>query len=515
MAAFASLLGVLFGAVLLRALAGRIGAPYPALLALGGAAVALSPLQLPLASEPELMLALFVAPVLLDAAYDASLRDLKDSWQSILLLAVVPVALTTLAVAAIAHALVPGLPWAAAVALGAIVGPPDAAAAVAVLRGVGLPHRLLVILEGESLFNDATALLIYRLAVTAMLAGGGLDLASDGPAVALAIVGGLAAGPALAWAWHKLIVRFEDAPAAIVLQFTGAFGVWLVADALGLSPILVTVTFAITTAQFAPARTPARLRIPAYAVWETAVVVLNALAFVLIGLQLGSVVKATPAGTLGDWASFATAVLAVVIAVRLGWAMFANLVIRTTGWFAPTPRDGEMTPSWQGGLLIGWSGMRGIVTVATALALPDRFPEHDRLLFAAFAVALGTLVIQGMTLAPLVRRFGLRDGGPVEREVRAARVAMADASLQAIEGDASREADALREELQLERRTADEAEEGDGRPHLPAKALRARVLTLRRERLLQLRREREIGDDAFHQLEEELDLAELAVANRA
>ncbi len=173
-----------------------------------------------------------------------------------------------------------------------------------------------------------------------------------------------------------------------------------------------------------------------------------------------------------------------------------------------------MPPDWRTGLVVGWAGTRGIVTVATALALPGDFPERDMLLFCAFAVTLGTLVIQGPTLRPLVKALRLADDGPVAREVRTARVALAEAGLSATRDDAAAGAEILREELEFERRVAQEATEGDGRPTPPEKALRARVLAVRRQRLLALRRDGMIGDDAFHIIEEELDLADLATATR-
>lgn len=510
MEAFEAILVMLAGAVVLLAVARRTGVPYPALLAIAGAGLALLPIDLPFRLDPALALALFVAPILLDAAYDTSLRDLKANWRPILGLVVVAVGLTTLAVAGIVHWLVPGLPWAAAIALGAIVAPPDASAATAALKQVSPPHRLNVILQGESLLNDASALLIYRLAVTAALSGGTVTAAVIAPTFLLSVVGSLIAGPAIGWLWTKIDRRISDGPSSIILQFVMTFGVWVVAEALELSAILTVVTYAMTVARAAPADTPARLRVPSYAVWETAVVVLTALAFVLCGLQLGPVIAGAKAGEIARWSVVATAVLATVIAMRLLWVMGVNRVL----WLRGTHTADDALPDWRSGLVIGWSGMRGIVTVATALALPGGFPARDQLLFTAFFVTLGTLVIQGLTLKPLVRRLHIEDDGPVEREIRLARGALAEAALTAIEGDDSDEAVALRDELEIEKRTADEADEGEARPVLPAKVLRGRVSKVRRDRLLALRHAGTIGDDAFHVLEEELDFADLAIGSR-
>src|SRR5215218_8251171 len=219
------LLGLFVAAVVLAAGARRVGAPYPVFLALGGALLALVPLGPALALPPELALALFIAPVLLDAAYDASLTDLRDNWAPVTGLVVFAVGFTTAAVAVVVHTLIPSMPWAAAVALGAIVAPPDAVAATAVLRQLRPPHRILTILEGESLLNDASALLIYRLAVGAVAAGG-FSIAAVAPAFLLAAAGSVVAGVVLGWALFRLMERVQHQPTAIILQFVSTFGVW-------------------------------------------------------------------------------------------------------------------------------------------------------------------------------------------------------------------------------------------------------------------------------------------------
>src|SRR5258706_1994647 len=285
MSAFEQLIGLFVAAVILAAAARRVGAPYPVFLALGGALLAFIPGAPTFKVPPELALALFVAPVLLDAAYDPSLRDLKDNWAPVTSLVVFAVGLTTAAVAVVAHTLIPAMPWAAAIALGAVVAPPDAVAATAVLRQWRPPHRLLSILEGESLLNDASALLIFRLAVGAAAANS-FSFSEVAPTFLLAVVGSVIAGPALGWAILKITERVEHVPTAIILQFASTFGVWLFAEQIGLSGVLTTVCCAMTVARTAPERIPARNRIPTYAVWETVVFALNILAFIFIGLQM-------------------------------------------------------------------------------------------------------------------------------------------------------------------------------------------------------------------------------------
>src|SRR5215210_3442276 len=211
------LLGLFVAAVILAAAARRVGAPYPVFLAFGGALLAFLPGTPSFTVPPELALALFVAPVLLDAAYDASLRDLRDNWVPVISLVVFAVGFTTAAVAVITHTLVPTMPWAAAIALGAVVAPPDAVAATAVLRPLRPPHRVLTILEGESLLNDASALLIYRLAIGAAAAG--FSIAGVAPTFLLAVAGSVVVGPALAWLVLRVMERVQHVPTSIILQF--------------------------------------------------------------------------------------------------------------------------------------------------------------------------------------------------------------------------------------------------------------------------------------------------------
>ena len=319
------ILGLFLAAVLLAAAARRVGAPYPVFLAVGGAALAFVPGAPSFTVRPDLALALFVAPVLLDAAYDASPRDLRDNWAPVTGLVVVAVGLTTVAVAVVVRTLIPAMPWAPAIVLGAVVAPPDAAAATAVLRQLRPPHRLLTILEGESLLNDASALLIYRLAVGAV-AVGDFSVAAVAPTFLLAVAGSVVAGAALGWVTLQLMPRAQHVPTAIILQFVTTFGVWILAEHIGLSGVLTMVCYAVTVARSAPRRIPARARIPSYAVWETAVFALNILAFIFIGLQIRPILASLEPADRGRYVAVAGAVLLTVIVVRLAWHMSFNAV---------------------------------------------------------------------------------------------------------------------------------------------------------------------------------------------
>src|SRR5438093_533798 len=504
------LLGLVLAAAILAALARRLGAPYPVFLALGGALLAFLPGAPSFTLPPELALALFIAPVLLDAAYDASLRDLKDNWVPITSLVVFAVGLTTAAVALVARTLLPGMPWAPAIALGAVVAPPDAASATAVLRPLRPPHRILTVLEGESLLNDASALLIYRLAVGAVAANG-FSISTVAPTFMLAVAGSLVVGPALGWLFLRVLDRVQHVPTAIILQFVSTFGVWILADRVGLSGVLTMVCYAITVARTAPERTPARIRIPAYAVWETIVFALNILAFIFIGLQIRPILESLEATDRGRYVAVAGAVLLTVIVVRLAWHMSFNTIVRwrhrRRGFHPPRPM---LRPTIGSGLTMSWAGMRGIVSLAAAMALPPAFPYRDVIVLTAFAVVLGTLVIQGLTLKPLLRALDLHDDDPVGRELTAARERALRAGLASFADDRSSVAEVVRQAFAAS--LADER--ADGHAGATTRSTHSDLyrgaVQAARHAILAMRASDEIGDDAFHLMEEELDWLEMA-----
>src|SRR3954466_11404239 len=506
----AELLALFVAAVILAGAARRVGAPYPVFLAIGGALLAFLPGAPTFSVPPELVLALFVAPVLLDAAYDTSLRDLKDNWAPVTGLVVFAVGLTTAAVAVVAHALIPAMPWAAAIALGAIVAPPDAVAATAVLRPLRPPHRLLTILEGESLLNDATSLLIYRLAIGAVAAQG-FSFSAVGPAFLLGFAGSVVVGPVLGWLVLELTARVEHVPTSIILQFVSTLGVWLLAEQVGLSGVLTMVCYAITVAQSAPARMPARIRIPTYAVWETVVFALNILAFIFIGLQLRPIPDSLDPTARGRYLAVSAAVLLTVIVVRVAWQMSFNAAMRWRdrrfGFHPPRPMLRATVGS---GLVISWAGMRGIVSLAAALGLPPAFPFRELIVLTAFAVVVGTLVIRGLTLKPLLRALDLRDDDPVGRELTAARERALGAGLASLDGDESSVAKLVRQEFASH--LDDEGETGAGEDGTPPAhgELHKRALQAARQEVIAMRANDEIGDTAFHQIEEDLDWLEMA-----
>ncbi|CAN5242800.1 sodium:proton antiporter [soil metagenome] len=510
MHAFEAILIVLLGAVLLSLVARRLKAPFPPFLAIGGAVVAFLPFAPELTLDPELVLALFVAPVLLDTAFDSSPRDLRRNIVPITFLSLVAVGVTVTGVAFAARGMEPDMAWPVAIALGAIVAPPDAAAATAVLRAVPVPYRVRTILEGESLFNDASALLTYRLAVTAAAGGmamGWMLVAS----LVWALVGSVAFAVAAAWVSSRLSRRIADAPSSILIQFITTFGVWIAAEQLGLSAIITVVVYGLTIARMA-AGNPAEVRSPSYAVWETVVFALNATAFALVGLQIGPIWRGLDPAQRGEYAGFAVVILIVAVVARLGWVMTYNTVLRIKNrLFGTNLPEGEAAPTPATSFVVGWAGMRGVVSLAAAYALPFDFPHRDLLLLATFAVVMGTLVLQGLTLGPLIRLLKIKDDGRLAREIRRAREATAEAALAHVEGqhtgEARRIAEEYRERLELIR--SDRS--ADGRVESSTDDLRSDVLEVKRAALMRLRISGEIGESAYYQLEEELDRHELAL----
>jgi CPA1 family monovalent cation:H+ antiporter len=510
MATFEWIILLLLGAALLAALARRVGAPYPTFLAVGGALLAFVPDAPRWTLDPKLALTLLVAPVLLDAAYDASLRDLRINWRPIAGLVLAAVAVTIAAVAFAVHALMPGMPWAIAIALGAIVAPPDAAAATAVMRQVRLPQKLVTIVEGESLLNDVSALLVYRVAIMTMLAGH-VGVAQVTPVLVLTVFGSLAAGFAFVVLLTPFLARVRDVPTALILQFSATFGVWMAAEAIGLSGILTLVAYAMAISRRRGAAMPARMRVPVFAVWETVVFILNAFAFVLIGLQLRPIwERLQRSGTAGEYVAIALAVLGVTLLARIAWVLAYKFVLAPSHGHGAGGRLG-------GALVLSWAGMRGIVTLAAAFAIPESlpsgaaFPYRDLVLVCAFTVVLGTLVLQGLTLKPLIRAVDLRDDDPVGREVRLARTEAYGALLAAIEGDDSPSAGLLRKEYAtvVESNRASQVDE-DAIDRHTGGPLRRRALSAARVRADELRRAGAIGDAAFRVIVQEIDWAELS-----
>lgn len=502
---FESLIALLLMAVVLLQVSRRTSIPYPAMLAGAGVIVALIPGTPTIALEGHTALALFIAPVLLDAAFDFPLAAIRTLWRPLLALAVVAVLLTTGTVAWIGWAWA-GLPVAAAITLGAIVAPPDAAAATSVLRSAALPRRTVEVLTGESLLNDATALLLFGAAL-AVHRNGGID---GGVALhlSLAAPGGIALGLACGWLYRFVIPLTRGSLGGNLLEFVNTYLVWIIAERLGLSAVLCVVAMGMYIANVPAVQANARARVQSFAVWSAAVFVLNVLAFLLMGMQVREIVGAMPAHRLDEAWRFALLVVGAVIVTRLVWVIFyTRLAVRF-----PVLRGSASPATWRHSILVGWCGMRGLVTLATAYALPGDFPQRDLIMLTAFSVVFATLVVQGLTLAPLIRRLGFHDKGDSARELDMTRRALADAALGAIAGAKGQVARETRRQLQIDRDVLEE--DADRAVYEERHELKLAAIAAQRATLQALRDDGTIGEESFAALQEELDWRELATGPR-
>lgn len=501
---FESLVLLLAVAILLLQLTRRLRIPYPTMLAAAGVALALFPGTPQIALEPETALALFIAPALVDSAFDFPAVAARSLWRPLFALAVVAVVVSALVVAGLGVAIA-GLPLYAALALGAIVAPPDAAAATAILGAVSMPGRVVSVIKGESLLNDASALLLFAAATAVHHhegTGGALALR-----LAIAAPGGVLLGILLALGFSRFIVpRVTGTLGGNLLEFVGTFAVWIIAERLELSAVLCTVAFAMTLARNAGLTIPARSRIHSFAVWDSAVFLLNVLAFLLMGLQARQILAGMTPGHLLGAVLFALAVIVSLVVVR----MIGTLAY---GWLARRRRlasGEENAPTPRESVLIGWCGMRGLVTLATAFALPADFPQRDLLVLTAFAVVLATLVAQGLTLAPLVRLLGLDGDGGVEAELGPARAELARAGLVAVEGRSGTAAEHWRYSLETSRSAW--GPPGDRTALREKRTIGLAAIRRQRERLEEMRAGRSIGPEAFLVLQEELDFLEVTLS---
>jgi CPA1 family monovalent cation:H+ antiporter len=505
MSFFESLLLLLAVAILLLQVTRRLSIPYPTMLAAAGVGLGLIPGAPQFALEPETALALFIAPALVDAAFDFPAVAARSLWRPLFALAVLAVVVSAVTVAGLGVAIA-GLPLYAALALGAIVAPPDAAAATAILGGVSMPGRVVSILKGESLLNDASALLLFA-AATSVHHHEAAD-ATFALRLAVAVPGGVLLGILLALAFRRFVVPFVAGTlGGNLLEFVGTFAAWIIAERLELSAVLCLVAFAMTIARDAGLTTRARTRIHSFAVWDTAVFLLNVLAFLLMGLQGRAIVVQMSPGHLREAAFFALVVIAGLVIVRMAWVL-------GYGWLARglrTPAGMEAPPNPRESVLIGWCGMRGLVTLATAFALPADFPQRDLIVLTAFAVVIATLVLQGLTLAPLVRLLGLDGDGGVAAELGPARAELANAGLQALEGQTGQTAEHWRYSLEAAR--AAWTTPGDYTVVREKRALGLAALRSQRERLEELRAVRRVGPEAFLILQEELDFLEVTLSD--
>jgi CPA1 family monovalent cation:H+ antiporter len=498
---FESLLLLLLSAVLLLQVARKLSLPYPSMLAVAGVVFALIPGAPHFSFDPHIALALFIAPALMDAAFDFPIGIARRFWLPLLVYAVGGVIVTATAVAFVGWAFA-GLPIAVAVVLGAIVAPPDAAAATAVLSSMAIPRTTDTVLRGESLFNDAAALLIFGAALAVQSAG-----SVDGN-VALhltaAIPGGILLGILGAVVMGQMMRYLADSLGSNLLQFVQTFLLWIIAEHLGFSPVLAVVACAMTIARRG-GMTSARMRVQSYAVWTAVVFVLNVVAFLMMGMQAREIVKDMSGAHLEEALVFAAIVVAIVIVARFIVCVGYN---RTYAYIAKRRSRPEPATLKQA-VLASWCGMRGLVTLATAFALPANFPHRDMVVLAAFAVVIATLVIQGLTLSWLIGWLGLDSRAGGSRELAALRGELASAALSKLDGVDLAEAELLRATFRLEQKAIHDPDEGP--PFEKYRKLALKAVAAQRVLLEELRAQNRVNVDEYNLLLEEIDWRELSV----
>jgi Na+/H+ antiporter len=511
---------LLIAVLALAAFARKLVIPYPILLVIGGLVLGLIPGVPTLRLDPDIVFLVFLPPILWSAAYFTSWRDFRSNLRPITLLAVGLVLATTAAVAVVAHIWLPGLGWAGAIALGAIVSPPDAVSATAVAKRLGLPRRAVTILEGESLVNDATALILYRTAVMAAVSG--TFILSDTVldffmAAGVGVVVGLLVGLVARWALRLMKDSFSE----IAITLLSPYIAWVLAEQAHASGVLACVAGGLYLRQHFSEAVAPTTRIQARAVWDFLVFVLNGLIFILIGLQLGALREAIPSGMFVPLILTGALVSVTAIAVRLVWVPLAAWIPRL---LSPSLRARDPMPAWSGLFLIGWTGMRGIVSLAAALALPlttaagAPFPFRAEIILITFSVIFATLVLQGLSLAPLIRALNLKEDGTLEREEMQAREHAATAALVRLD-EVANEGWPIPEHLDQMRvhygdRVQRYTKDGTA-PECTAEAieifrrLRHETLTAERLAVIGLRNDGVISDDVLHRLEHELDVEAL------
>jgi CPA1 family monovalent cation:H+ antiporter len=512
---------LLIAVVGLSAFARALSVPYPIVLVIGGAALGFIPGLPTNGLNPEVVLIVFLPPLLYGAAIHANVNDFRADLRW-LALNTLPLVLVTMgAVAVVAHALIPGLPWAAAFVLGTIVSPTDPLAAASIMRRLGAPRRVVSAIEGEGLFNDATALVAYRVAVAAVVTGS-FSLTHAGLKFVLGAAGGVAIGIAVGWVAAEIRKRTPDEQENVTISLLTGYAAFIPADAIGASGVLATVAAGIYMGIRGPQILPAGARLQSGFVWEVLDFIVNAILFVLIGLQLHAIINTLSGYTASTLAGYALAVAGVVIGTRLIWFFTVPYLV----WAIdrrPAQRARDVGPG--GRLVAAWGGLRGAVSLAVALAVPlttdtgTAFPKRNLIIFLTFAVIFFTLVVQGLSLPALIRRLGVSDDGADTDEETRARLVAAKAALGELDELANEDwtrdesVERLRRFYEYrKRRFAARAgkleDDGYEDQTLAYQQTLQRLLAAQRAALLQMRRTGDVSNEVMNRVLRELDLEE-------
>ena len=494
----------------------RFNFPYPIALVIGGGVLGFVPLVPQPPFDPELILVVVLPPILYRAALLTSWRDFAIGIRTISLLAIGLVAATTLAVGGALKFLVPDIPWAAAFAFGAIVSPPDAVAATAILSRMNIPRRVATVLEGESLVNDAAALVLYKFAVAAVLTGG-FSLFDASLQFAGATAGGIVLGIATGLVFVAVHRHLGDVLTEVLAALLVPYVAYVFAESLHASGVLAVVAAGLVRGRHSPVIVSVQMRILARSMWNVIVLLLNVLVFVLVGMQLSASVERLEGYSAARLAADGVLLSAVAIIVRFAWVYAALYLPRR---LSAALRRSEAPPQEAEFFIMGWCGMRGIVSLAAALALPltladgTPFPYRDAIIFFTFVIIAVTLVLQGLTLPALIRRLRVGVDWSLREERANARNAMSRAALAAI--DALAHGESLAPDLAgrigaefAEKNAAGDAHAPDSEDHAAsARRLRHAAVKAERQELIRIWRENQISDDVLHEFEEELDYKE-------
>src|SRR5947207_3405752 len=514
------LAGLLAAGLLLLSIAQFVRIPYPILLVLGGLALAFIPGVPHIQLRPEIVLVAVLPPLLYGSAYFTSLRELRANWRPIGALAIGLVLMTMVTVAMVAHEVI-GLDWPTSFVLGAIVCSTDPTAATAIAHRHGVPRRLIAVIEGESLVNDGTALVAYRFAVSAVVTGS-FSLGNATMRFFVNVIGGIAIGLAVGYLIRRLRRRLDNPPVEITVALLSGYFAYLPAQAAGVSGVLAAVTVGVYMGWYTPELTTPQTRMQGQAVWEIVFVLLNGLLFALVGLQLPGILDSLSGRSTWTLLGWAALVCLVVIAARFVW-VFA---LACVSLFVGKARSEDPAPSWTQKTILAWSGMRGAVSLAAALALPltthagTHFPDRELIVFLTFGVIFGTLVVEGLSLPMVIRVLRPEDDGLEAREEAKARIHAADSAIarldELIDEDWVRDetAERLRGLYDFRRNRFSSRLDPDGDGTLDERSadyqrLRRELLDAEREAVVDLRRTGRIDDDVMRRVVRDLDLEDL------
>ena len=514
-------MGLLVAVAALALVSRKIPVPYPILLVIGGLSLGLIPGIPPVRLNPELVFLFFLPALLYPAALFTSWRDFRANLRPIMLLAVGLVLFTTVAVGLLAHYFIPDLPLAAGFVLGAIVSPPDAIAAAAIAERLRIPRRIVTVLEGESLVNDATALVAFRFAVAAVSTGTFSWGRATGQFFVVAI-GGILIGLIVGYITAKIQKPIDDPPIEITLSLLTPFAAYLPAEQLGVSGVLAVVTTGLYHGWRLPEMTSSRTRLRGGPVWEMVEFLFNGFIFISIGLQLPEVLQRLSGRSIPELVTYAAIISLAVIIVRIIWVFPATYLPRL---LSKRLRARDPYPSWRHVMIVAWTGMRGVVSLAAALALPFKtesgssFPGRDMILFLTFIVIIATLVVQGLSLPLLIRKLGVTDDHSADKEEQTARLKANKAALAKLDdlAWANRVGKDIAQRLRIEyedRVLQLESSEPDGRGKSHGlfsseyEKLSYEALLVERNTILELRNQEVINDEVLRRIQRDIDLAE-------